>query len=327
MIPAALAILILAAAPPLGTAPTWEKNEVKSLFLRAEAAGNAPDMNAELARVIGAAYRLQAIQNESTDAFARRLTKRREPGHPDVKQGSWVTAATRQFYRDLAARADTLARVEIDRNDRMFFEMKSSQAKAAVEELGKILLTKVEGAKGFMSPLPIGTGQDGNKFGCEAIVRNDKIEVNNLERVTFIDNAPKLDAARTGSGSLKELAASMKEWNLRADMMGQIDPLMKKGSHLLRIFAPAAAPAIYLNELLRAAKETSMKKVFVMVTDKADGKLKEIVLVTEAPVVKVKLKKPEIFVDVRCKDGEPIQICVDRMVELNTQGSLVFKVD
>ncbi|MFO0725748.1 MAG: hypothetical protein U1E65_18325 [Myxococcota bacterium] len=330
MIP--LALLLLAAPPPaIGTAPQWEKNEVKSLFMQAEAAGSAPNeelKDAELARVIGGAYRLQAIPNETVDNYCKRIVKRRDPAHPDVKKGSWVMAAGRLFYADLSVRAATLSRVEIDRNDRLFLESKGGQAKAVADYVAGQLMTKVEGAEGFMSPMPVGAGEPTTKFGCDAIVRNDKIEVNQLERIKFIENNPKPDAPRTGTGALRELVASMKDWNIKAETIGKIDPVILKGDKILRIFAPAAYPSTYLNELMRAAKEASMKQILVMVTDKADGKLREIPLVTEAPASKPqKGKKAATFVDVKCKDGESIQVCVDRMVEARKDGALVFRVE
>jgi hypothetical protein len=331
MSPAILALLVTAGALPEGEVPAWDRAELVSLFQRAEQISTIPspaDRDNELGRVISAAYRLPPNVGESLDTYSRRLTKHREPGHPEIKTGQWLLAAARLFYGDTGQRADTLSRLEVEPRARAYLEQKAREAKGAAATIGSQLVVAVQTGQGFVAPLPVAEGlpPEVSTFGCEIIVRAGKIEVNGLERVSFVDDRPPPDAPRTGQGSLRELASSQKEWNLRANMMGMIDPAMKKGQKLARVWAPGAGPAVYVNEILRAAREAQMRTVFLMVSDKATGKLRELPLHVTAPAAKKTKKgqKPPLPQPARCRDEELLQRCVERLVEASAQGPLVI---
>jgi hypothetical protein len=324
-------LLILAAALPSapGEAPSWSKDELRTLFARCEAAGRLPTIeaqDAELATVVGAAYRLSREGGEDNETYARRVTKKRVPTHPAVGPGQWLLAATKLFYEDAAQRSEAIARFERDRRDRLYFEEKAKQAQAAVAALGPMVQTRMKGVDGFMAPLPAAKADKPGTFGCAAFVRGQTISVENLDRITFVNDRPAPDAPRTRTGAIRELMASQKQYNLTAATMGQIDAAYRKGQGLLRVFIPATAPAVYLNELILGAIEAKMKTVYVMTYDPKSDELQELPISLEKPRASKKKRsvEPAYF---RCKDTVLMQSCVDYAIEMRAKGPLHYRTE
>lgn len=313
------------AAPPV---PTWTKDELKGLFSRAEMAGNqetTEGKDAEMARTMGSAYRILPNAGETADAYARRVLKKIEPVHPEVKQGQWILALARRFYLDTGKRADTLARIEPIRTDRQLLEVRAQQGKATADAISGMLVTKLD-TSGLMSPMPSAAGDVPNSFGCEAYVRGEKIEVNKLDRMVFANHQVPPEATRSGRGAIRELVATMKDYNMRAQTMGMIDPAMKQGNKKLRMFIPSNHPALYLNELAAAAEEGGMVLLFVMVVDPADGKMREIPLVfsaSKAPRPKGKKAKPVAPVKIHCADDDTMQACATKLAAARAEGAVL----
>lgn len=316
----------LPVAPPV---PDWSKDELKTLYTRTEAAGRLETteaQDAEMARTMGSAYRVLPSAGETTDGYARRVLKKIEPIHPDVQAGQWTLALARRFYLDTGKRAETLSRLEPNRQDRLLLEARARQSKAAVEAIAGMLVTKLD-TGGLMAPLPSAPGDKASSFGCEAHVRGEKLEVNRLDRMTFVGHQPPADATRTGKGAIRELVSVMKEFNVRAQTMGLIDPAMKAGHKKLRVFLPGAHPATYLNELVRAAEEGGMAEVFVMVLDPTDGKMRELPLLTSEPKTKPRAPKkrgakpPPAPVTVGCEDAASMQACASKLATARAEGA------
>jgi len=340
MIPAAiLALVVFTTGPALAqdtpaapSVPEWGKDELKTLVARSQQAGGlAPDaQDAEMARLIGSAYRVLPQSSEAPELYARRTLKKFAPGHPEVKNGQWVLALTGRFYADSGKRADQLSRLEAVRADRQFLEGYAQQAKAASEQIKAAI--QVKAAKGEMSPVPTAPGDLPESFGCEVYVKGEKIEVNRLARIEFANGMPPAITPRTGKGALRELYASMKEYNVNAKMMGLIDPASKQGFEKVRFFLPAIHPARYLNELMRAAKEASMKVAFLMVMDPMTSKMREIPLLLAAPTPKTKAKKGAKApspVKVKCADEMTLQGCATYLSEQRGPDSapLIFEYE
>ncbi|MCC7386117.1 MAG: hypothetical protein IT384_30010 [Deltaproteobacteria bacterium] len=323
--------LVLAGATPPTAAPSWTKDELKRILSRVEVAGRAPTpegKDAELAQTIGGAYRLAATAGESVDSFSRRVLKSREPGHPAVLPDQWLLALARRFYDDVAGRADTLARFEVDRKDRLYLEQKGREARAASDQIAGLLKTKLEGG-GFIAPLPTAPGEPPGKVGVQALVRDGRVTLKDLDRATFVGDRPPPDIERTPTGAIREFVAAQKQFNLEAQTLGMVNRDLKKGSGQLRAFIPGAAPAIYLNELVRAAKEASMHTLYLMVNDPQDGKQRELrfaLAPAKNPRPRGKKAAPEA-VKVRCRDEEPMQACVDRAREVAQGAPMIMLVD
>lgn len=324
----AASVLLLAVLPTApGEAPAWSKDELRGLFTRSEAAGRLPTLeaqDAELATVVGAAYRLSRELGEDNESYARRVTKKREPTHPSVGPGQWLLAAAKLFYEDAARRSEALARFERDRRDRLYFEEKAQQSKAAAASLAPLIQTRMKGVEGFMAPLPAAKADKPGKFGCVAIVRDQTISVENLDRITFQNDRPAADAPRTKTGALRELMASQKQYNISAEMMGQVDAAYRKGKGILRVFIPGTAPATYLNELVHGALEAKMKTLYIMTYDPSSEELQELPVSLEKPKPSKKKGAPEpaLF---RCKDTVTMQACVNYALETRARGPLHYR--
>lgn len=324
--PPAASPLGLPSPPPV---PDWSKDELKTLYTRTEAAGRLETteaQDAEMARTMGSAYRVLPSAGETADGYARRVLKKIEPVHPEVQSGQWTLALARRFYLDTGKRAETLSRLEPSRQDRQLLEVRAKQSKAAVEAIAGLLVTKLD-TGGLVAPMPSAPGDKASSFGCEAHVRGEKLEVNRLDRMTFAGHVPPADVVRTGKGAIRELVSVMKEYNVRAQTMGIIDPAMKAGNKKLRVFLPGAHPARYLNELVRAAEEGGMTQVFVMVLDPTDGKMRELPLLTTAPKAaprrpkKKGAKAPAAPVTLRCDDDASMQACASKLATARADGA------
>jgi hypothetical protein len=324
-------LLLLTVSAPSGVAPDWNKQELKLLLSRWEAASHLQtpeERDLEFARTVGAAYRVTPGPGESLDDYCRRVTKQRDPAHPAVKAGQWLLAASRKFYEDVARRAETLSRFETDRRDRAYLDQNAKLAKNAAEIITKDIQMKVDGAEGFIAPLPTAPGDPPTKVGVEAMVRQGKISLDNLDRATFPGDAPPEEIERTATGAVRELVAAQKNYNLRADTIGMVDKNLKKGKGQLRVFIPGGAPALYLNELARAAKEAAMHTVYVMVHDPKDGKLRQIPFaLTEPKRAKKPKKGQKEAVGVRCHDADSMQTCVTKVLDAAEGAPMLYRVE
>ena len=326
-----LPLLLLVAA---GEGPEWGKAELKSLITAAEGAAGAKSVVAqddELANTAGAAYRVTRKPGEMVDAYARRILKTRDPSHPPVAPNQSLLATMRYFWSDVNKRASLLARFERDRRETRYLEEKAAQGKKFADTLAPMIQIKVEGIDGAMAPLPVcPTADPATTFGARALIRSGgKIVVEDMERMTWADDAPPAKLERTSLGSIRELYAALKQFDLSSQMMARVDPHTKKSVGQLRIFVPSASPSIYLNELARAGREARLHTLYVMCVGKGDGALQQLTLSLDRGSVKAKpgKGKPKTKaepVGVRCADADPVQLCVDRMVEARSAGSPVF---
>jgi hypothetical protein len=333
---AAIAVALLLSAAPgaaAGPVPEWTKPQVLNLLSQAAMAGQAPDaatQDAQLAGTAGMAYGLERRVGESNDGFARRILKRREPGHPTVKNGQWLLALARRLYADLGARADKLGRFERDRRDRLALTEGAKMALGAAEQIAGLLEIRIDSIDAYVAPLPVAAGEPPIDVGAVALAQGEKLAVEGLDRLTLVDDRPKPDAERTPGGALRELFASLKQFDIGAQMFGRIDKKKKAGVGQVRVFFPASKPALLLNELARAAKEAGSHTMYVMVFAPGTGKLGQIRLALDAKARRGKPrkgKKATELVRARCRDDETMQPCVDRLVELAATGPLRYDVD
>lgn len=336
MLAALFAVLLFGAEPPApapraaGTeAPLWSGPELATLFGRIGDAGRArsvEEKDSALANVGGFAYRVPRQGGESTDAYSKRMVKKRSPEHPNVKRDQWLVALVRQLYDDLGKRSESLARFERDRRQRAYFERMAMEAKGAADQLAKQLETVVEGIDGFVAPLPVAQGDPPVSYGAQATVKNGAITIDSMDRVHFEGDQVPANTTRTARGAIKELFAALKQYNVQAQMLGQYESIWRKNHGHLRAMIPASSPAIYLNELVRASIEAEMRTVHVM-TMSPKGVLSELAVAVVKP--KGKGKKGEAAAEVKCPDAVTMQKCVEHLAESKSGGggTLHYRVE
>lgn len=319
-------MLAVAAGPK---APEWNKSTIKSLLGRIQVAARAQSVQAkdqELANVGGAAYGVERRTGESNEGYAKRVLRARDPQHPNVKEGQWLSALMRMFYEDVAARADRLARFETERGDRIYLERMAKEAKQVAGQIAGTLQMVVEGLEGFVEPLPIAPGDDPKPRGAMAMVRQGKITIENLDRITFVGHQPPEGSPRTARGALREVYSAQKQYNVSAQMLGRYDKIWRRNRGHVRVVVPSGYPAIYLNEIVRGGIEGGMHTAHVMTMTKR-GDLQELVLPLRRHEKKRKRKKKgKKEVQVSCDDQSPMQECVRRIAHARTLGSPVYVV-
>jgi hypothetical protein len=320
----AIAALVVAATPE--STQSWSKADVRTMISRVQAATRAPNIEAqdkELADVGGMAYAVPRNQGESNENYAKRALRKREPDHPNVKKGQWLSALMRMFYLDMSDRCAVLARFETNRDDRIFFEKMAGESKQAANQIAGTLQLTIEGLEGFGEPLPVvPKGSDPKMRGATATVHQQKINIENIDRVTFSGHQPPESAARTGRGSLREVFAAMKQYNVSASMLGQYETSWRKNKGHFRAVIPASYPAVYLNEIVRGGLEAEMHTLHLMVMTKR-GELREL----ELPLkwgLKPKGKKDVVA---NCADELSMQECVARLVHAQTNGNAVYGLE
>jgi hypothetical protein len=325
---------LVSLSQPAAEAPVWSAPELKQLFARISAAGNLPPQQytAEMAAIGGIAYRVPATPNESPDLYAKRVLKKREPAHPNVKAGQWVLALTRTFYSDVSKRCEGIARFEKDRNERNYFDRMAKETKTLADQFAKDVQTAIEGVPGFTSPPPNAAECDEvTGYGAQVTVRSGVIGIENLDRATFVNDAPKDDAPRTGRGSLREIFSAFDQYNRSAAVLSPYESSWRKNRGNFRMTIPADAPAIYLNELILGAIEADMALGRLMVMGKGN-KLCELRLPLKA-VKPAKSKKkaqpagPAGPAIVKCPSEVTMQRCVEHIVEAKKAGAFLFKVE
>ncbi len=315
-------VLLVMAAPPDASTPDWNKAAVRTMLGRAQQAARAPTVEAqdtELAQLGGEAYGVKRNPSESNEVFAKRVVRSRDPDHPNVKSGQWLSALMRMFYADISRRSALLARFETNRNDRVYLEKMSEEAKAASSQIAGTLELTVEGLEGFVEPLPVAVGQAPELRGAMAMVHHQKITIENIDRITFNGNQPPDSAGRTAHGSLREVYGALKQYDVSAQMLGQYESQWRKNKGHLRVVIPQEYPAIYLNEIVRGGLEAGMKVLHLMTMSKR-GELRELRLPMQWGA-KATGKKEVV---VSCSDEIPMQECATRIVHAGTLGSAVY---
>lgn len=323
---------LLTAAP--GEAPSWTKAELKELVAQANAVGRmpvGPQQNQALAQLAGQAFRVPPKSGEPVEPYAERAVRQRQPHHPSVAKGQWVNALTRQLYADVGQRCAELRRFERDPKDDQFLTGCAHDFQAIAQEVEKGLSYVIEGLEGFVEPLPQAEGDVPQPVGCLALVRRGVITIENMERITFEGDRPAEGAPRTKRGALRELYSAQQYFNATNQMVGMYQAQAKKNVGHLRVAIPGKAPALYLNELFRGAREAEMRTVHLLVMG-SGAQLRELpLLVKVPPKPKKKPKKgappPPAPVELRCADEQAMDLCARKIEEARKDGPVLFLVD
>jgi hypothetical protein len=320
----AIAVLLLAVSPD--ETQSWDKPTVRQLIARVQAAARAQTIEAkdtELANVGGMAYAVARSQGESNEAYAKRVLRKRNPDHPNVKKGQWLLALMRTFYQDVSDRCAVLARFETARDDRVFFEKMAEETKGVAAQIAGTLQLTVEGLEGFVEPLPIvGEGLAPEPRGAMAMVHQQKITIENIDRITFSGHQPPEEATRTGRGSLREVFSAQKQYNVSAQLLGQYERKWRKNRGHVRVVIPSSYPAIYLNEIVRGGLEAEMHTLHLMTMTKR-GELRELRLGMKWGL-KPRKKKDLV---VNCASDITMQQCVSRIVHAQSNGNAVYGLE
>ena len=318
--------LYLAAAP---VAPDWSPQELKQLLSQAQAAARAPDLptqNRVLLQMAAAAYRANGVVLQGdVEAVARSVLRQRAPDHPNVKKGQWLTALLRQFYDDAWRRCRVVARFSRDRHERVYFERMQREAQGAADQLAQGLQLEVKGLPGFSAALAVADGDPPYKFVSQVRVDpSGAITVDGMERIRFRAAQPPADAERTTSGALRKLSAAFVFFNRSASTLGKYDPTWAKKKGHVQVVIPARAPAVFLNEVARAAQAAHMRRMHVMVMTKR-GELRELPVDLAKP--KKKRRRKQTFVGVSCADDLGMSQCARRIAHARKKGRPLWAFD
>lgn len=302
--------------------PSWSLKELQGLLAEIAHAGRAAHVSTKDQSLIVAAargYGVERLGGEPAESFARRVLRTRSPHHPNVKRGQWLVALMRQVYLDVAARSRSLARFARDRKKRKWLEDTAKEADGASRTLVRELQVEVDGLEGFIELPPRVGGRPLGRTGARAEVQAGAIVVERLPRSRFKNHRPPPEAARTRNGSLREVYSALRQFDTTARMLGQYDPAWRKKLGHLQLVIPAAYPAIYLNEIVRAAKEARVK-VLHLITLNGEGELREITMRVDPPR---RARGKKILT---CADGEPMPSCAGRLAHAQaTFGTFVYK--
>lgn len=317
----------VAAAPK---APDWDRKELRGFFARIQNAARAPSVAAKdraIAQVAGAAYRVPAKSGEGTEAYSKRILRTRAPDHPSVKQGQWLLALTRQLYLDLSKRCRLVSRFERKRRDRQFFEQMAAQTGQVAEQLAGQLELVVEGLDKATEPLPSVGGDPATERGVLAHVHDGGVvTIQRLDRARFVGHQPPEDHPRTGSGALKELYSSQKQFNTFAQTMGKYDRAHREAFGHVQLLLPAAYPAIYLNEVARGGLEAGMHTLHLKTMTKR-GELRELrIALSKAAKKKRGRRKKVTYVPVRCEDSLPMSKCARKLARARKKGQPLLQL-
>ncbi len=303
--------------------PDWSAKEMKTLLAQAQAAARAPSVQMReqtLLTMAAAAYRARQVHlSRDMDASAKRILRLRDPDHPDVKKGQWLNALVRRFYDDASTRCRVLGRFARTRPDRTYFEQMAEQTRAVADELARGLLLQVEGLEGFTAPLPIvERGDQPYKFASKVNVGpNGAIDVDGVQRIRFTGHRPPGDDARTARGAVRTLYSAFQFFNRSAKLMAEFDENWAKKRGHVQAVVPGRFPAIYFNEVARAAREAKMRRFHLMVMTKR-GDLRELVLDLRPTKARGKKRRPQV--PVTCADDSTMTLCAQRIAHAHAKG-------
>lgn len=330
-----VALVCLALASPAlakgSSAPEWSSREVDQLLgLIQQAARTQPvaAKDAALAQAAGGAYRVAAKRGESTERYAKRILRKREPDHFNVKKGQWLTALTRRLYLDLSKRCRFLMRFETDRRKRQRLEQTSKDAARIAEMLAERLDVVIQGLEEATEPLPAVGGAPATEIGVVARVHSGgTITIQRLDRVRFEGHQPPDDRPRTKNGALKEVYGAQQQFNRFAQTIGKYDSAHRKQGGHVQVILPAAYPAIYLNEIVHGGQEAKMHTLHLK-TMTPKGELRELVLDLR-PDKKTRARKKrgaKTAVVVTCADEMPMATCAKKLKHASLQGKVRYRI-
>ena len=319
-------LLMMAGAPTASAAPDWNADELKGLLARAQAAARTPTIDAQnraLLTLAVAAYRAPAADVQGdVESTAKRVLRRRLPDHPNVKKGQWLNALLRQFYADASARCGVLGRFARGRADRAYFERMKRETLVAADQLAASLQLEVDGLDGFSALLPVVDGAPPYRFASQAVVgAQGGIDVDGMERIRFVGHRPPPDAERTARGSVRKLFSAFQFFERSARSLASYDRTWAKKRGHVRAVVPARFPAVYLNEIARAARGAKMRRMHVMVMTKR-GELRElrVDLSPRKKRRKAKGKKGPASIKVTCADDIAMTLCAQRIAYAAEKG-------
>ena len=305
-------------------APDWSAKEMKALLARSQAATRSPSMQAQnqaLFSMAAAAYRTKRVTfGADLESSAKRILRKRDPDHPDVKKGQWLSALLRRFYDDASARCGVLGRFARTREDRAYFEHMTLQTRAAADHIAQGLLLQVDGLEGFTPPLPVADGDRPYLYASKVVVgANGAIDIDGVERARFTDHRPPGDAGRTATGAVRNLVSAFQFFSRSAKMLARFDNQWAKKRGHVQAIVPARLPALYLNEIARAAQQAKMRRLHVMVMTKR-GELRELRVDLRTLKAKSKGKGRRPQVPVTCADDASMTLCAQRIAHARAKG-------
>lgn len=295
--------------------PAWSLKDLRRIVAELDAAGRHPDVRAkdeQLALAAARAYGEVPRPGDDVAKLSVRTLTGRVPTHPEVEAGQELLALMRQLYADISERAGRLGRLTRDRKDRAWLEETATGAGQAADTLASEIRVKLAGIQDAVELPPKAPGDAPTGIGAKAEVVQGRIIVERLPRATFVGDRPPADLARTRGGALREVRAALKQFDTTAQMLGQYDPEWKKKRGHLQVIIPARAPAIYLNEIWRAAGEVSMRWIHLLTLD--GGELKEIPL-------RVSASKRAKATAVSCPDDQVMSQCALRLAHARAEGA------
>ena len=266
-----------------------------------------------LLRAAAQAYKVARLPSESPQLFAKRTLRTRDPKHHAVKKDQWLLALANRMYADLAARCENLARTQSRKRDRAWFQENAQAFKAYAATIAGMLRLKVPGVEAEIEPLAHARGLTARVVGIEVTVLGDGIAIEQNRRISFPENRPPPDANRSARGSLMSLLNSLKQHQIFGKLMAKSKRRKNPKLGKTRLFVPQSKPALYLNELLRAAKEAKYKTAYVMTFMPKSRKLAHIPVMLRKPNKKDR-KRFELR-KVQCRDDEVMQSCAEYLAD------------
>lgn len=326
MTPSTLLFAALIAQSPASVRPvqSWNARTVASHFNTIELAARSSDAAARdtvLLTAAGQAYKTVRKPGESNEEFARRTIKKLDSLHPKVKKGQWLLALIYRFYSDLAQRSKTLSRFERRKKDRQYFEQQANTYEGYAQTISDLIRIKVKGLDAEIEMLPKAKGSTKKVHGIPVTVIGENISIDQFKRVTFSGHQPAEDANRTAKGSLMSLFNSFRQKQVFAKLMARSGRRKDKSIGKTQLYLPANKPAVYYNEILRAAKEAKLHTAYLMVFKEKSGELAHLKIRLKRPRSKKARRKVEAA---RCLDKERVQACVDRLSDLSKKGAILL---
>ena|GEM_PF-3109456 len=311
--------------------PQWSRDEIRRIFAQIQNAARAPSVQAKdmgIAQTAGTAYKITAKPGENVEAYSKRILRSRRPDYPNVKKGQWLTALTQHLYKDLSKRCQFVARFETKRDSRRYFESMAQQTAQVAKQLESQLVLVVDGLEKGTEPLPAVGGAPSTEIGVQARVHSGGVvTVQRLDRVRFEGHQPPDDRPRTKTGALKELYSSQKQFNQFAQTIGKYDRAHRETIGHVQVLIPASYPAIYLNEITRAAVEAGMHTLHLKTMTKR-GELRQLNLALNKQSSKKRRrskKRRAKYVKMTCDDQQLMSKCAARLKRAEDKGTVLFQ--